>query len=161
MTGERFARISERAIRCRDLSAVDWRVLACIALHADVAGRAYPGMTTIAEMTGVRRQDVPRTIRRLEQFRILRCDPGAAPNGANAYTLIFDDDELSAGLRTVRNGADPQQRGQGVRHHPCGSGPRADNNRFFQAKRSLMTAVLCSVGAYSPLKVDRRGGIRS
>jgi len=116
MTGERFARISERAIRCRDLSAVDWRILACIALHADVAGRAYPGMTTIAEMTGVRRQDVPRTIRRLEQFRILRCDPGAAPNGANAYTLIFDDDELSAGLRTVRNGADPQQRGQGVRN---------------------------------------------
>ena len=116
MSEGRFARIAERAVRCRELSATDWRVLACIALHADVAGRAYPGMTTIAEMTGVRRQDVPRTIRRLEQFRILRCDPGAAPNGANAYTLIFDDDELSAGLRTVRNGADPQQRGQGVRN---------------------------------------------
>ena len=115
MTGERFARISERAIRCRDLSAVDWRVLASIALHADVAGRAYPGMTTIAEMTGVRRQDVPRTIRRLEQFRLLHCDPRSGPNGANSYTLVFEDDAVSATLRTVRNGADPRQHGQGVR----------------------------------------------
>jgi Helix-turn-helix domain len=112
----RFARIAERAIRCRELSAVDWRVYTCIALHADAAGRAYPGMATIAEMTGVRRQDVPRTIRRLERFRMLCCEPGGGPNGANAYTLIFEDDEVSTTLRTVRNGADPQRHGPGVRN---------------------------------------------
>jgi hypothetical protein len=120
----RFARIAERAIRCRELSAADWRVLACIALHADATGRAYPGMTTIAEMTGVRRQDVPRTIRRLERFLQLRCEPGGGPNGANAYTLIFDDEVVSATVRTgvsatvrtVRNGADPQHCVRGVRN---------------------------------------------
>src|ERR1700730_3649895 len=106
MSAGRFARIAGRAIRCRELSSTDWRVLACIALHADAAGRAYPGMTTIAEMTGVRRKDVPRTIRRLEQFRMLRCEPGGGPNGANVYTLILEDVEVSAMLRTVRNAAD-------------------------------------------------------
>ena len=116
MSEGRFARIAERAIRCLELSATDWRVLACIALHADAGGRAYPGMTTIAEMTSVRRQDVPRTIRRLERFRMLRCEPGGGPNGANAYTLIFENAEVTAMLRTVRNGADPQQHGQGVRN---------------------------------------------
>jgi hypothetical protein len=119
MTTDRFARISERAIRCRELSATDWRVLACIALHADASGRAYPSMATIAEMTGIRRKDAPRTVRRLEQLRHLRCDPGAGPGGANVYILKLDDAEVSAGLRTVRNGADsecPQDCGQGVRN---------------------------------------------
>jgi hypothetical protein len=115
----RFARISERAIRCRELAATDWRVLACISLHADTSGRAYPGMTIIATMTGVRRQDVPRTIRRLERFRLLRYEPSGGPNGANIYTLLFEDEGVSAGLRTVRNGTDsgcPQDCGQGVRN---------------------------------------------
>jgi hypothetical protein len=116
MTADRFARISERAIRCRELSASDWRVLACIALHADASGRAYPGMRTIAEMAGIRREDVPRTIRRLEQLRQLRRDPSTGPGGANVYILNLDDDGGSATVRTVRNGADPQGCGQGVRN---------------------------------------------
>ena len=113
---ERFARIPERAIRCRDLSATDWRVLACILLHADEVGRAYPGMTTIAKMAGIRRQDVPRTIRRLEQMNLIRCEPGGGPNGANLYTMLDDTAMVSAPVRTVRNAADPQGCGGGVRN---------------------------------------------
>ena len=117
MSGDgRFARISEIAVRCRELSASDWRVLACISLHADASGRAYPGMRTIAEMAGIRREDVPRTIRRLEQLRQLRRDPGTGPGGANVYILNLDDAGGSATLRTVSNGADPQGCGQGVRN---------------------------------------------
>src|SRR5215212_481608 len=112
---DRFARISERAIRCRELRATDWRVLACIALHADAEGRAFPGMTTIAEIAGVRRQDVPRSIRRLEQFQQLRCEPGAGPGGANLYILNFDPAEVSARVRTVRTGAGPHRCVRGVR----------------------------------------------
>jgi hypothetical protein len=112
---ERFARISEHAIRCRELSGSDWRVLACISLHGDSSGRAYPGMTTLSEMTGIRRRDLPRTIRRLVQLGLLRCDTGAGPNGANLYTLQFEP-EVSAALRTVRNGADPQDCDGGVRN---------------------------------------------
>src|SRR4051794_5399707 len=102
---DRFARIPERAIGCKELWASDWRVLACIALHSR-EGKAYPGATTIAEMTGVRRQDVPRHIRRLQQFQQLRCEPGAGPHGANLYILNFDPAEPSAPVRTVRTGAD-------------------------------------------------------
>jgi len=99
MTGERFARISERAIRCRDLSAVDWRVLACIALHADVTGRAYPSMATIAEITGIRRQDVPRVIRRLEHLIGLRRERGIGRGNRNVYVLR--PEKPAANVRTA------------------------------------------------------------
>jgi hypothetical protein len=64
-------------------------------------------MTTIALRTGIRRQDVPRTIRRLEQFRLLRREPGG-PTSPNVYRLAFDDDAaVSATPATgVRNNAD-------------------------------------------------------
>ena len=103
---ERFARISERAIRCRDMSASDWRVYTCIALHADASGRAFPGMTTIARLTGLKRKNIPRTIRRLERFRFLAHER-TNPNGANVYTLNLDA-EVSSMVRTggVLNGED-------------------------------------------------------
>jgi hypothetical protein len=94
---ERFARISEAAVRCRELSAADWRVLACVALHADARGRAWPSMATIADMTGLRRQDVPRTIRRLERLGMLRCE-GRGPRRANVYAVI--PAPMSAPLRS-------------------------------------------------------------
>jgi hypothetical protein len=64
-------------------------------------------MTTIAQMTGIRRQDVPRTIRRLKQLRLLRCEPGG-PTSPNVYCLALDDGEaVSAAARTgVRSTAD-------------------------------------------------------
>ncbi len=108
---ERYARIPESTIRCREMSATDWRVYAAIALHADSYGRAYPGMTTIALISGVRRQDVPRTISRLEKLGLLRREPRAGPNGANLYSI----DRASVLVRTVRNAADPQHNGEGVR----------------------------------------------
>ena len=104
--GDRYARIPSRAIGCRELSATDWHVLACIALHADAAGRAWPSMGTIAEMTGIRRKDVPRTIRRLEQLRLLQREPGG-PTSSNIYSIALDDEAVSATARTgVRNSAD-------------------------------------------------------
>src|ERR1700730_16584801 len=99
MSAGRFARIAGRAIRCRELSATDWRVLACIALHADAAGRAYPGMTTIAEMTGGKRKNIPRTISRLERFHLVEREP-TGPNGTNVYTLISEYAEASSVVRT-------------------------------------------------------------
>src|SRR5262249_56666972 len=77
--------------------------------------RAYPGMTTIAEMTGLKRKNVPRVIRRLERFGLLRHQPGG-PNGTNLYVLNLC--AVSSTVRTgVLNGEDrgcPQPRGQGV-----------------------------------------------
>jgi hypothetical protein len=107
MTGERFGRIPLRAVGCRDLSACDWRVLACISLHADKAGRADPSMATIATMTGIRRSDIPRSVRRLERFGVMRTESGAGRSAVNVYTLIFDSGEMSASTTTgVSNVAD-------------------------------------------------------
>jgi helix-turn-helix protein len=104
--GDRYARIPSRAVSCRDLSATDWRVLACVALHADASGRAWPSMATIAKMVGIRREDVPRPIRRLEQLRLLRREPGS-PTSSNIYVIALDDEAVSAEARTrVREGAD-------------------------------------------------------
>src|SRR5258708_6494787 len=99
---ERFARVAVRAAAMKHLSGCDLRIYVAIAAHANSDGLAWPGMTTIAAITGIRRQDVPRTIRRLERLRLLHCEPGGGPNGANAYTVIFDDGGVSATLRTVR-----------------------------------------------------------
>jgi hypothetical protein len=94
----RFARIPASAIGCRELSATDWRVLACLALHADADGRAYPGMSRIAAMTGIQRKNVPRTLRRLVRLGMLRCDPGG-PGGSNVYMLVFDHSGAFSPLR--------------------------------------------------------------
>src|SRR5258708_32141629 len=105
---DRFARVAPRVAAMYDSSGCDLRVYIAIAAHANTDGLAWPGMTSIAATTGIRRQDVPRTIRRLERFRLLRCEPGGGPNGANDYTVIFDDEGGSARLRTVRNCAEAQ-----------------------------------------------------
>ncbi|MGH7030668.1 MAG: helix-turn-helix domain-containing protein [Stellaceae bacterium] len=90
------------------------RVLGCIALHADASGRAYPSMVTIAAMTGIRRSDVPRSIRRIERLGLLQT-ARHGPRGTNLYTVVFHP---SASLRTVRTAADggcPQECEPGVR----------------------------------------------
>ena len=95
----RYGRISETAVRCRELSGADWRVLTCISVHADASGRAWPSMETIAEMTGVRRQDVPRVIHRLERFQQLRCERGGGPNRKNLYVLAFEGEAVTDDVR--------------------------------------------------------------
>jgi hypothetical protein len=97
---ERFARIPSQAVGCPELSARDWRVLACVALHADGSGRAYPSMATIASMTGIARGDVPRSIRRLVRLRLLSRQSRAGPSTVNIYTVIFDSREVSVSMLT-------------------------------------------------------------
>jgi hypothetical protein len=101
-----FARIPASAMRCRELTACDWRVLTCVALHANSAGKAWPSMATIASSTGIRREDVPRSIRRLEKFGLLRTTSGGG-SSSNSYVLAFDGNVVSASKRTgVSDAAD-------------------------------------------------------
>src|ERR1700733_1989067 len=104
----RFARLPVRAASMRDLSACDFRVLISIAAHADADGRAYPSMATVAKMTGIRRQDVPRSVKRLEQAGLLRRDARSDASAANVYTVVLDVAQVSATLLTdgVRDNAD-------------------------------------------------------
>lgn len=109
MSGERFARLTEHVIRCRELLASDWRVLGCLSLHADASGRSWPSMEAIAEMAGIRRQDVPRTIRRLMRLVGLQCDRGGGRGRRNVYVIPFGKHEPE----NVRTDADV--RGENVR----------------------------------------------
>jgi predicted transcriptional regulator len=94
-------------IGCHKLRASDWRVYLCIALHADPNP---PSMADIASRTRVRRQDVPRSLRRLERVGALRRQNqrAGAGWGRNSYVVVLDKPAVSADLRTggVREDAD-------------------------------------------------------
>jgi hypothetical protein len=96
---ERFARIPVRAAGMRNLRGADLRVLIAIAAHADADGRAYPSMATLAALTAIRREDIPRAIRRLERSGLLRCESRGGTAAVNLYAVLFEG-EVSADLRT-------------------------------------------------------------
>jgi hypothetical protein len=85
---ERFARIPLRAAGIRDLHGRDLQILVAISAHADLTGRAYPSMSTLAEMTGMGRGDVPRSIRRLEALGLISRE--SRPGRGCIYVVIFD-----------------------------------------------------------------------
>lgn len=68
-------------------------------------------MATIAAMTGIRRRDVPRTIRRLERSGLLRIIEHG-PRGANVYNITLE----SATPRTVSVRKDADSVGSTVRN---------------------------------------------
>ena len=92
MTGEiKFARIPAKAASAKR-SATDWAVLHAICLHADKDGRAFPSMARVAEIAGMKRKNIPRTIKRLEERGLLRRRRVPRPQGGwhNHYELIFE-----------------------------------------------------------------------
>lgn len=57
------------------LKRADWRVLSAVAYHADAAGYAFPAQSTLADLTGLSRQRVNRTVKRLVQLGYLKKRP--------------------------------------------------------------------------------------
>jgi hypothetical protein len=84
---ERFARLPASLAAATKLSGADFRVLLAIALHADVNGHAFPGMSTIADVAKVGRGDVPRHIRRLGDAKVLECISGGG-RSRNSYRVL-------------------------------------------------------------------------
>jgi hypothetical protein len=63
-------------------------------------------MATISSMTGIARGDVPRSVRHLETLGLLKTTSGGGST-VNVYTVVFDNDSVSAPVRTgVSSGAD-------------------------------------------------------
>jgi len=90
----RFARVPAHLAGAQDLSARDWRVYVCIALHADIAGRSHPSLNLIASLTGIDRRHVSLSVRRLENGGHLRHWPHKGASGAwtnSIYEVIFKD----------------------------------------------------------------------
>ena len=127
-----FALMSAKAARA-ELSATDFKVLLAIGLHADKDGRAFPSMARVAEIIGVRRGDIPRSLNRLEECGLLRRQRAPRAKGGwqvNRYELVYEP------LGDVRNSADMDVRSTtdtpGVRKSAdtctqiCGQGVRSD-----------------------------------
>jgi Helix-turn-helix domain len=88
--GPTFARIPARAAGLK-LTAGEWAVLHVICLHADSAGHAFPSLARIAQMTGMSRRHVVRSITRLRALGLLRSKRIAQGAGwANShYEVMF------------------------------------------------------------------------
>jgi predicted transcriptional regulator len=125
-----FAMIPAKAATAK-LSATDWAVLHVIGLHADKAGKAFPSMARIAEIIGIKRGDVPRSLNRLEKRGLLSRERVPRPKGGwqvNHYQMLYEplEDVRNTADRDVRSTTDtpgvrsttdtcPQHNRQGVR----------------------------------------------
>jgi Helix-turn-helix domain len=89
----RFARIPIRAAGLR-LGAQDFRVLICIAAHANGDALARPSQNRIASITGISRSHVADAIARLESAGLLRRNRHRSPRGdwdTSEYEILFHD----------------------------------------------------------------------
>ena len=88
----RFAKIPAKALSA-NLWAIDWAVLAALGLHADKVGRAFPSMARIAALIGTKRNNIPRSLHRLETQGLLRRHRVRKPGGGwhvTHYELVFE-----------------------------------------------------------------------
>jgi len=90
-SGERWAKLSARAVVDRNLSATDVRVLSAIAIYADADGIAWPSQETVAFVIGVTRETVCRAVKCLRKHGYLDRYRKRATNGMkrNVYRLLF------------------------------------------------------------------------
>ena len=91
---ERFAKVLPWMIGLTELSGSDWRVYLCLLYHSINSPVVFPKMETIAAMTGLRREDVPRSIRRLEKAGRIATEHGGG-RAHNRYRILFPENEVS------------------------------------------------------------------
>ena len=115
-----FAKVPPRAARDPRLRAADHRVLIAISSHVNGEGRAYPSYACIASETGIARDNVPRSITRLEKFGYLRRQRHKRGPGLwdrSSYEIILKDSTTARGNGSAPpNGAfdDPEKSATGL-----------------------------------------------
>ncbi|MGM1051808.1 MAG: helix-turn-helix domain-containing protein [Pseudomonadota bacterium] len=87
MTAPAFAWMPMSAFTDRRLGARDLRVLGVLYAHAGAERTCWPAVATLAELTGIDRRDVQRTIRRLEVFGWLTVEVGGGRASSSRYRL--------------------------------------------------------------------------
>jgi Helix-turn-helix domain len=101
----RFARVPIQASWDRSLGTQAFRVLVAIAIHVnDVNGTAYPSITLLQRLTGIKRQNVSAAIKTLERLAYLSRSPGHAGSrgGRIVYTLNYADQSSCPGMTDGR-----------------------------------------------------------
>ena len=86
-----YAAVPAQAMNDDRLKARDWRVLTCIAWHADPHGYAWPSQEVIRQETGLCRVSVSTSIGRLRKFGYLTIERKIRRHGhwaANTYRVV-------------------------------------------------------------------------
>ncbi len=86
-----YAAVPAQAMNDDRLKPRDWRVLTCIAWHADPYGFAWPSQKTISQETGLHRVSVSTSIGRLRRFGYLMIEKKIRRHGhwaANGYRVV-------------------------------------------------------------------------
>ncbi len=89
--GERWSRLSARAVVDRNLTATDVRVLAAIGIYAGRDGIAWPSQETVAGNAGIDRSTACRAVKRLlaggylDRYR----KPTSRGRYRNVYRLLY------------------------------------------------------------------------
>jgi hypothetical protein len=115
----KFAKIPTRAASAQGLHATDFRVLIAVASHVNGNGQAYPSLARIASLTGIARNHIPRSIKRLEAAELLqhqhqRREDGAGGWDRNTYQINYDEEapkETRAHVPKINGASPPQRRG--------------------------------------------------
>ncbi|WP_445005125.1 helix-turn-helix domain-containing protein [Halomonas mongoliensis] len=87
MAAPEFAWMPLSAFTDRRLGARDLRILGVLYAHAGSDRVCWPAVATLAELTGIDRRDVQRTIRRLEDFGWVRVEAGGGRASTSRYRL--------------------------------------------------------------------------
>ena len=87
MAAPGFAWMPTSAFTDRRLGARDLRVLGVLYAHAGSDRVCWPAVNTLAELTGIDRRDVQRTLRRLEDFGWVRVEAGGGRASTSRYRL--------------------------------------------------------------------------
>jgi hypothetical protein len=96
----RFARVPPWAAGA-GISLRALRVLIAIGGHINRDGWAYPSLVTIASLTGIARNNIPRVIRELEDVGLLHRDRSTGGRGnSTRYRVVFKGPETSAPQHT-------------------------------------------------------------
>lgn len=68
LTPQSYAAVPAQAMQDRRLRVADWRVLTAISFRADAEGVAWPSQSDLSRLTGLSRQKVNATVKRLCEF---------------------------------------------------------------------------------------------
>lgn len=121
--GPAFARMPVAVFGDRRLSVRDIRVLGVLYAHADGRGRCWPSVAAIADMTGLDRRDVQRTLRRLEAAGWVAVHPGTGRGHSSSYQVPPVDGERAgkgAAESVVERAGESTQKGRVDSHERAG-----------------------------------------
>lgn len=107
---KRFARVPIAAASMRGLGEYGFRVLIALGTYSNSAGECWPSLTTIANVTGLRRQKVHEIIGKLETLRLITRSRGRG-GAVTHYVIKHEEVSPPQGTASVPSTGDSENEG--------------------------------------------------